>query len=87
MPLSPKQIAEIVQTAAANASDMSNAEIGNRFGVSHERIRQILKAHGKHKPRKLGTQHSCKKPGCPRKFRGTSRYSGHKARFCPRHRK
>jgi hypothetical protein len=78
---------EIVRLATENAEDITNQQIAYQYGVSAERIRQIVKAHGAHKPRKLGQLHDCQAKRCKRKFRGTKSYSGHKARYCTKHRR
>jgi len=85
--LTDEQKQQIIDLAKGNAHDISNAEIGQHFGISGERIRQILAAAGHTKPRKQGTIYECKKPKCKRRFRGTKRYSGHKSRFCQKHRR
>jgi len=78
---------EIVRLAIENAHDISNAEIGKPFGVSGERVRQIVMAAGLVKARKLGAEHECQKPKCKRRFRGVRDYSGHKAILCHLHRR
>jgi hypothetical protein len=78
---------EIVRLAIENAHDISNAEIGKPFGVSGERVRQIVKAAGLVKARKLGAEHECQKPKCKRRFRGVRDYAGHKAILCHLHRR
>lgn len=87
MTITTEQQNEIVRLAAANAQDMSNAEIGSLYGVSSERIRQIIASHGIVKARKLGREHECQKPGCRRRFRGVKDYAGHKAVYCHKHRR
>tara|TARA_R110000751_G_scaffold195566_2_gene300967 strand:+ start:1238 stop:1510 length:273 start_codon:yes stop_codon:yes gene_type:complete len=76
---------EIVRYAKANAYDMTNGEIGERYGVTAERIRAILKRNGYKKPKKASL-YACQKPGCQRLFRGVGKYSGEKAVFCSKHR-
>lgn len=80
MALSSKQLADIVAVAVDNALNLSLPEIGARFGVSGERVRQVLEAHGITKSRKLGKLYQCKT--CTNRFRGTRAYSGHKAVYC-----
>ena len=80
MPLTSKQLADIVRVAADDALDISLPEIGAKFGVSGERVRQVLEAHGITKARKLGKLYQCKT--CTNQFRGTKRFSGEKARYC-----
>ena len=80
MTLTTKQLADIVQTAAAGEFELSLPEIGAQFGVSGERVRQVLEAHGITKARKLGALFQCK--ACSNQFRGTQKYGGHKAKFC-----
>ena len=84
MPLTSEQQAEIVRLAADNAHDMSLREIGAKFGVSKQRVNQILNAHGIKKEYKRGKVKVCKKCGDP--FRGDIFYSGANARYCPKHR-
>jgi len=84
--LTDEQKQQIIDLAKGNAHDISNAEIGELYGISAERVRQILAAAGEVKPRKQGTIYECKKPKCKRRFRGTKRYSGHKAKYCNAHR-
>ena len=80
MTLSNKQLAEIVQIAATGALELSLPEIGEQFGVSGERVRQVLEAHAIKKHRKLGALFQCK--SCSNQFRGTQKYGGEKARYC-----
>lgn len=84
--ITEQQKIDIIRLATSNAHDVSNAQIGKHFGISGERVRQIVAASGQHKPRKLGAVYECKKPKCNRRFRGTRNYSGHKARYCHKHR-
>jgi hypothetical protein len=76
---------EILRYAKANAYDMTNADIGDRYGVTAERIRAILKRAGYVKPKKASL-YACQKPKCNRSFRGVGTYSGSKAIFCSKHR-
>ena len=78
---------EIVRLAIENPNEITNRELGERYGISGERVRQIISDSGEHKPRKLGALYDCKKAKCKRKFRGTRSYSGHKARYCNKHRR
>lgn len=78
---------EIVRLATENPNEVTNRELGERYGISGERVRQIVANSGEHKPRKLGALHDCQKAKCKRKFRGTRSYSGHKAKFCNKHRR
>lgn len=80
MTLSSKQLSDIVNVAVDNALDLSLPEIGAQFGISGERVRQILDKRNITKKRKLGQEYQCKK--CPNQFRGTRAYSGHKAVMC-----
>jgi hypothetical protein len=87
----------IVQYARTHAYDLTNAEIGEHFGVTGERIRAILKRHGYVKPKKAAT-YNCEYRGvmgttkprhrqCRRTFTGTKAYSGREdAKYCPKHR-
>jgi hypothetical protein len=77
---------EIVRFAKANAYDMTNGEIGDRYGVTAERIRAILKRNGGWKKPKKSALYACQKPDCKRQFRGVENYSGSKAIFCSKHR-
>jgi hypothetical protein len=85
--LTDEQKQQIIDLAKGNAHDVSNAQIGKHFGISGERVRQIVAASGQHKPRKLGAVYECKKPKCKRRFRGTRQYGGGKARYCHKHRR
>jgi DNA-binding Lrp family transcriptional regulator len=78
---------EIVRLAIENPNEITNRELGERYGISGERVRQIVKAAGQHKPRILGAVYECKKPKCKRRFRGVRDYSGHKAILCHLHRR
>lgn len=85
--ITPAQQEDIVQFATENAEDVSYREIADQYGVSAERIRQIVAEYGAHKPRKLGRLYECQKADCSSQFRGTKKYSGHKARYCNQHRR
>ena len=85
--LTETQQREIIRLAIENAHDMSNAEIGKPFGVSGERVRQIVMAAGLVKARKLGVEHQCQMAKCKRRFRGVRDYAGHKAILCHLHRR
>lgn len=82
-----KRDSEIIRIASQNAQDVSNAEIARRYNISHERVRQILKANGIVKGRKKGSIYMCRRDGCARRFRGTRQYGGGKARYCHKHRR
>ena len=77
----------IVRLATEHPAEISNQAIGDRYGITSERVRQIIAAAGKHKPRKLGAVFTCQKPKCSRQFRGNKRYGGEKARYCHQHRR
>ena len=85
--ITEQQKIDIIRLATSNAHDVSNAQIGKHFGISGERVRQIVAASGQHKPRKLGAVYECKKPKCKRRFRGTRQYGGGEGRYCPAPRK
>jgi hypothetical protein len=73
------------QLIDAASRSVSNKQLGEQFGISAERVRQVLASHGVKKPKKA-TSRECKRVRCKKIVVGTKQYGGANLLYCTKHR-